>query len=115
MDAKQKACIAYILVASEKSSVSSVYDYSLGTFSTYSNTGSDGNFQVFDFARNCHVMGHLSGLYDFGTNSYISISKNHGDFTIYDFSSNSYFTGSLSGNVVTVYDFQGSMNVYTVQ
>lgn len=115
MDGNKKACVAYIIGASENSRASTVYDYSRGIFLTYSNTGHNGNFQVYDFTRNCHVMGHLSGLYDFGTNSYINISKTNSSFTGYDFGTNSYFSGTMSGNVVTIYDSQGSMNVYTVQ
>lgn len=115
MDAQRKACIAYIIGVSENARATAVFDYSLGRFSSYSNTGQRGNFQVYDFSRNCYVMGHLSGLYDFGTNSYINISMNNGSFSGYDFGTSSYFSGTISGNVVTIYDSQSSMNVYTVQ
>lgn len=115
MDENKKACIAYIIGVSENSLSTTVYDYGTGTFSSYSNTGRGDNFQIYDFKRSCYVMGHLSGLYDFGTSSYININKSNNSFSGYDFGTNSYFSGTISGNVVTIYDSQSSMNVYTVQ
>lgn len=115
MDAKRKACIAYIIGVSENARSTAVYDYSTGTFSSFSNSGRGDNYQVYDFKRNCYIMGHLSGLYDFGTNSYINITKSNNNFSGYDFGTNSYFSGTISGNIVTLYDSQSSMNVYTVQ
>lgn len=115
MDSNKRACLAFVVGRAVNQNMNSVYDYSTGRFCLFTSSGSVDNMQVLDHQRNSMLSGSLASLYDFGTNSYISISMNSGSFTGFDYGSSTYFSGNISGNVVMFYDGQdSSYNTYSM-
>ena len=104
MEQYKRACVAYIIGLTERNNISSVFEYETGAFHLYSSTGNENNIQVFDFQRNNMITGSMSSLYDFSTNSFISITRNGKSFTGYDFASNCFFSALLNGNIITIFD-----------
>lgn len=104
MERYKRACIAFIIGLTERNHITSVFEYETGKFLLYSSTGNSGNVQVFDFNRNNIVAGPMSSLFDFATNTIISLTKNGKSFSGFDFASNSYFSGFVNGNIVTIFD-----------
>ena len=115
MDSNKRACLAFVVGWAVNQNMNSVYDFTTGRLFMFSPSGRVDNMQVLDHQRHCWVTGSLASLYDFGSNSYVSINMNIGSFTGFDYGSSSYFSGNVSGNVVMLYDGQnGTNNTYSL-
>lgn len=115
MDSNKRASLAFVVGWAVNQNANSVYDYSTGRLFLFSTTGDVDSMQIVDHHRNCMLMGSLASLYDFGTNSYVSVTMNGGAFTGFDYGNSSYFSGHVSGNVVMFYDGQDRLyNTYSL-
>ena len=106
MDSNKRACLAFVVGRAINQNMNSVYDFSTGRFCLFTSSGTVDNIQVLDHQRNCMLTGSLVSLFDFGSNSYVSITMNGGSFTGFDYGASSYFSGNVSGNIVMFYDGQ---------
>lgn len=114
MDSAKRACLAFIIGRARNSNVHSVYDFGRGRFCLYTSSGDASNLQVLDHQRNSMLTGSLSGIFDFGSNSYLCINMNGNSFTGFDYGSSTFFSGTISGYVIMIYDGQtSSYNTYT--
>lgn len=115
MDPDKRACLAFIIGRVQNSNIHSVYDFGRGRFCLFTSSGDASNLQVLDRQRNSMLTGALSGVFDFGSNSYMCINMNGNSFTGFDYGSSTYFSGNISGNVIMIYDGQtSSYNTYTI-
>lgn len=115
MESDKRACLAFIIGRTQNSNIHSVYDFGRGRFCLFTSSGDVSNLQVLDHQRNSMLTGSLSGVFDFNTNSYMSINMNGGPFTGFDYGSSTFFSGNISGNVVMIYDGQeSSYNTYSM-
>jgi len=61
--------------------------------------------EVFDYERNCKVMGTLPNLVDLGTNTRVSLEISGKTFSGEDKTEGVYFTGTVEGKAIKVHDY----------
>lgn len=110
MNSSTRACVAFIVGASKKSSINSIYDYSQSKHINVSGTVNEDTVNVYDHDRGCHVTGNLSSFYDYGNNAHINLNININQFTGYDYGSSSHYSGSFNSNSVSIYDYETSQH-----
>jgi hypothetical protein len=106
--------IAYItgcIISDERSST--VYDYAFSKYFSFGGSTSNGQVDIYDYARSCYISGNSSGsttfsLYHYGNSHHISLNLKDQKFDGYDYDTNSHFSGSVSGRSVSVFDYQDS-------
>ena len=64
--------------------------------------------EIMDCDRECKFMGTLPTLFDFGTNTALSLEISGKNFSGTDKASGMYFTGMIQGSQVKLYDYAES-------
>lgn len=108
MNSSTRACVAFIVGASAKSNINSIYDYSQSKHINIRGTVSNNTVNVYDHDRDCHVIGNLSSFYDYGNSAHINLNISVNKFTGYDYDSSSHYSGSFNSNSVSIYDYETS-------
>ena len=106
MNANSRACVACIAAAiASGSTPQSVYDYSQGKYIPISGSATTSSVNIFDYARGCYISGTSTSFYDYGTESYISLSVNGNQFQGYDYDKGYSYKGTISNGSVSIYDY----------
>ena len=89
----------------------SVFDYSMGGFATFSGSISQSQVNVFDHLARCHVSGSRHGnqfsLFHYGNGRHLSMKvEGYGSFSGFDYSSSSHFSGTITGSSISLYDYE---------
>lgn len=103
MNPDKQAAIAYIAALSKNRNISSIYDYCRNRFCLFSNSGSNGNVNVYDNNRRTFILGNLPTVYDYATNSFVQIDVRNGVVSGYDFETSAFFTGNVLDTMVSLF------------
>lgn len=91
--------------------VSSVYDYSHGSYRTISAKVSDGRVNGYDYGTSSHFSGGGSqalSFYDYENSAHVQLKIEGNRFSGYDYDTNAHFSGTVNGNSVSLYDYENS-------
>ena len=113
MDNPQRATVAFLcgcLHSSQKKIMhNGVQDYARGIFVPCSFTNQGGHISVFDHQRSCYLSGFSQSFFDYGFSQYITLIKvNDNLFSVYDFKTNTYLSVTCNGDAVTIFDYATS-------
>lgn len=103
MDDNKRARIVAAIALKRNGQVSNVYDYNRCTYILMNSTILGQNISVLD-TNNGYLMGTLPNLFDYPTNSYISINIFDNQFNGWDYQSGTFFNGTIYGNMVLFFD-----------
>ena len=79
------------------------YD-SFNSYFNYSGTVSN-SINIYDYSRSSYLGGTKDSIYDYGTNTYITLKVQGGKFSGYDYETASYYSGTINGsNSISFYD-----------
>ncbi len=113
MDDHTKRAVAYIagrLIS--KTNSSSLYDYKLSKYFTFSGEVLLKNISIYDYEFRCFIGGTGSvnsfSLYHYGNQKHLSLNLNGNQFSGYDYHKSSNFSGTVSGNSISLYDYESS-------
>jgi hypothetical protein len=111
MNAKARACIAYIvgrLISGQESA--GVFENSQAAHFSFSGNVTSTIVSIHDIERNCAVIGKGDGtrlhLHDFGSSTELSLKIKGKQFSGYENGTSKHFNGSVNSNQVSVYDYE---------
>lgn len=120
MENPQRATIAFLCGCLNNVQIAvrynSVYDYAQSAYVQCSFSNNGGSVSIFDYKRHCYLTGRFPSFYDYGVSQYITLSKVGGNaFSIFDYLSQSYLSVNCHGNTVTIFDYsRGQYFNYTL-
>lgn len=115
MTTDKRAVIAFIAasIVNGTQSNNSIYDYSQSKYLFYNVMELNRKrIAVYDYERNCYLQGSLSSIFDYGSNTYITLTINNHNINGFDYESGYYYGGYVSGRTVYLYDYE-TMKYFT--
>lgn len=120
MDSSQRASIAFLCGCihnenskSKNQNYSSIFDFSTDRNITFSVTSHSSYINIFDYDRSCYISGRYPTFFDYGVSQYFTINRiNDNTYSIFDYKTNSYLTVTCSSHSITIFDYEVS-NYFT--
>lgn len=95
--------------AHKTESVSSVYDFSAGSYKNISVKVNNGKLDGYDYETSIHFSGGGNGkldFYDYETFSHVLLKLENGKFSGYDYHTSRHFSGTINNNSISLYDYE---------
>jgi len=113
MDAGTRACVAYVAGCAISGAPShQLLDKTRNVTIRMRGSVKGKVVEVFDYERNCKVMGKLPNLTDLGTNTHISLEISGKNFSGYGKHVEHPFTGTVEAKEVKLHDYDEARDFY---
>jgi hypothetical protein len=84
--------------------VTSIYDYSRGSYTSFSGTVGE-RIAIYDYDAGCHISGSLPSLFHYGRGAHLSLNVSGDTFKGFDYDTSSHFNGTVRGRSISLYDY----------
>ena len=113
MDPGTRACVAYVVGCVILGSAShQVFDKARGLHIQMKGSIQGTTVEILDYERNCKCMGTLPTLFEFGTNTPITLEIRGRSFFGRDRKSDQFFGGAVEGGEVKVHDYRDAKDYF---
>ena len=90
--------------------VSSVYDYTSGSYRTTWAEVTDGKVSGYDYGTSTHYSGCAQGgnldFYDYEVSAVVKLRLDGSEFAGYDYHSGNHFSGTITGKAISLHDYE---------
>lgn len=108
MKSDLRAIMAAVAAAhNRKTTLTSIYDYSEGSYRTVQVSFNGSNLSGYDYPRSAHISGTLPSLFWYGDSHHVMFTpQGNGQYSGFDYGSSSHFTVNVSGSGISLYDYE---------